>query len=328
MNKIALIIPYFGKFPEWMPLYLYSCSKQRNIDFLYFTDCEIPKKIYENTIFIETTFEEYCKKVSQHLHIDFHPAQSYKLCDLKPFYGIVHEDELKDYEWWGFGDLDLIYGDLSLLLSEDNLRRYDLLTTHIDKVAGHFTVVRKDSDFTRIPFDIPNWKVKLMLEKHVFLDETEFAELVKPWKVKKMNRIDFHFLSKHTNPDKKFWYYYWIDKLMPFGGGKALMKEFFTTFKPRVGTSISYDLKTGQIDVPLSQEEKIVSGAARLYLHFLYFKKTKYWAENTHYWQQGFYQIPDGYDFSNGGIVEITTECIRLVSPPPNTHSHSPLRIH
>ena len=313
MNKIALIIPYFGKFPEWMPLYLYSCSKQKNIDFLYFTDCELPKKTYVNTIFHRTTFEEYCEKVSRKLQIAFHPTQSYKLCDLKPFYGLVHTDDLKNYDWWGFGDLDLIYGDLSLLINDKNLEKYDLLTTHIDKVAGHFTIVRKNSEFTAIPFKIPNWKDKLTLNKHVFLDETEYAELVKPWKVKKLNRIDFHFLERHTEPNKKFWYYYWLDKLIPIGCGKSLMKEFFTTFKPKEGTYITYNLKTGEINVPLSQTEKIIKGSAKLYLHFLYFKKTQYWADNTNYWLSGFYQIPQDYDFSKGGIIEITTDHIKLL---------------
>ena len=312
MNKIALIIPYFGKFPEWMPLYLYSCSKQKNIDFLYFTDCELPKRIYSNTIFKKTTFEAYCDKVSAKLNIDFHPSASYKLCDLKPFYGLIHEDDLQYYDWWGFGDLDLIYGDLSILINQKYLDRYDLLTTHIDKVAGHFTIVRKDSEYTSIPLQIPNWKDKLIVDKHVFLDETEYAELVKPWKVKKMNRLDFHFLQKYTNPNKKLWYYYWIDKMIPFGEGKSLMKEFFTTFKPQKETSIIYNLETGKIDVPSHQTEKIIKGSARLYLHFLYFKKTKYWGENTNYWKSGFYQIPDNYDFSKGGIVEITPNYIRL----------------
>ena len=35
-------------------------------------------------------------------------------------------------------------------------------------------------------------------------------------------------------------------------------------------------------------------------------------SENTNYWQSGFYQIPDNYDFSKGGIVEITPSYIRL----------------
>lgn len=26
-NKIAIIVPYFGRFQEWFDMYLYSCSK-------------------------------------------------------------------------------------------------------------------------------------------------------------------------------------------------------------------------------------------------------------------------------------------------------------
>ena len=40
--------------------------------------------------------------------------KAYKLCGCKPFYGVIHKEELRGYDYWGFGDIDLIYGDLSL----------------------------------------------------------------------------------------------------------------------------------------------------------------------------------------------------------------------
>lgn len=43
MQRVAIIIPYFGKWPVWMDFYLYTCSRQQNVDFLFFTDCGIPK---------------------------------------------------------------------------------------------------------------------------------------------------------------------------------------------------------------------------------------------------------------------------------------------
>ena len=121
MNKIALIIPYFTAYPPiWLNLNFYSCSKQSNIDFIYFTDCDeiinMASK-YPNIICHKVSFEEYCDNVSKRLEVDFHPEHAYKLCDLKPFYGLIHEDDLQYYDWWGFGDLDLIYGDLSILSS-------------------------------------------------------------------------------------------------------------------------------------------------------------------------------------------------------------------
>lgn len=48
--KIAMIVPYFGKWPEWMDLYLYSCSKNPQVDFLFFTDCLMPATVYPNTL--------------------------------------------------------------------------------------------------------------------------------------------------------------------------------------------------------------------------------------------------------------------------------------
>lgn len=48
--KIAMIVPYFGKWPEWMDLYLYSCSKNPQVDFLFFTDCLVPATVYPNTL--------------------------------------------------------------------------------------------------------------------------------------------------------------------------------------------------------------------------------------------------------------------------------------
>lgn len=52
-------------------------------------------------------------------------------------------------------------------------------------------------------------------------------------------------------------------------------------------------------------------GGARLYLHFMCFKKTPYY-KTDNYWKNDFYKIPKEYDFSKGGIVEISTDGIKL----------------
>lgn len=309
MNKIALIIPYFGKFPKWMPLYLFSCSKQENIDFLYFTDCELPDKIYSNTIFFKTTFEAYCERVSKRLEIKFHPSAPYKLCDLRPFYGIIHEEELEDYEWWGFGDLDLVYEDLSKFTNEHNLRKYDLLTTHVNRVAGHFTIIKIKSRYTKIAYSLPNWKDALQAKEHRCLDEGDFSELVKPLKNHLFDRFYFHVLNKFINPYHHFFCYYLWGKITHFLDGKCYMKECFTTFHPTRQSVIAYDLSNCKFSVSNNQLDKIRWGG--IYLHFLLFKKTPYYKTDL-YWREGFYKIPEDYDFEKGGIIEITTEGIKL----------------
>ena len=73
MNKIALIIPYFTVNPPiWLNLNFYSCSKQSNIDFIYFTDCDDKiinegknKELYHDIIKSNEKLNEY---INNRLH--------------------------------------------------------------------------------------------------------------------------------------------------------------------------------------------------------------------------------------------------------------------
>ena len=82
MQRIRFIIPYFGKWPFWMPFFLRTCAHNRDIDWLFFTDCDVPPDAPGNTVFRQTNFSSYCRDVSHKLGIRFAPTSPYKLCDL------------------------------------------------------------------------------------------------------------------------------------------------------------------------------------------------------------------------------------------------------
>ena len=69
-------------------------------------------------------YEEYRKLISRKLGIKFEVLNAYKLCDFKPFNYQIHTEILSQYEFWGFGDIDLIFGDLRIILSK--LKKYDI----------------------------------------------------------------------------------------------------------------------------------------------------------------------------------------------------------
>lgn len=71
--SIVQIIPYFGKWPEYFDLYLYSCSRNPMIKFIFYTDCPIPNKVYDNTVFRSVSYRDYCTFVGQKLGITFTP---------------------------------------------------------------------------------------------------------------------------------------------------------------------------------------------------------------------------------------------------------------
>lgn len=285
MIRIAQIIPYFGKWPEWMPLYLYSCGRNPMVDFIFYTDCEIPETTYSNTKFIKISFDDYCKLVGERLGIDYQISKAYKLTDLKPFIGKVHEKELLGYDWWGFGDIDLIYGDLSMLINDDNLKKYDILTTHNYHIAGHCTFVRNNEFFRNLCLKIVNWKYRLSDEKHYGFDEAEWSNLLYPnikWPLTIYSKILSKISPKLFNPFMNF-----ANRVL---NPRQLFKEYFTRPIPKDNLKWTYNTRKSSIYSPCGKELP--------YLHFLFFKKTP-WLETENYWKAGYYRIKMPFDKCN-----------------------------
>ncbi|MGN0202859.1 MAG: DUF6625 family protein [Candidatus Cryptobacteroides sp.] len=280
MNRVLILMPYFGEFPIWMDLYLYSCSKNTFIDFLIITDNYgfVPKEKYKNVKFKYISFSDYCKQISLKLNIKFAPNSAYKLCDVRPFFGVVHEQIIKDYDFWGFGDLDVVYGDLRLILTEDRLKKYNLISSHADRIAGHFTVVRKDSHYSRLCYDIPNWKIRLQDEFVYGMDEHDFTFLVFPiqqwiWRIYRVLKLNRRIV------------YYRFFSIFNFWGNiftKHHFKEYLTSVLPQDGEVWRYDIKEGRMFNPYNVELP--------YLHFLFFKKTKFY-KAEHFWKEDFWHV-------------------------------------
>lgn len=270
-----------------MGLNFYTCSKQNNIDFVYFTDCDeiinMASK-YPNIICHKVSFEEYCENASKRLKVDFHPQHAYKLCDLKPFYGFIHQDILRKYEFWGYGDNDLVYGNLNVLTNDNMLNSYDVITTMSERIAGHFAIFRNNEKFRSLPFKCSRWKEQLLYIEHVGFDESDWVRMVLP---------DKRFLTAiYKGLFKPFMSYEkWVEITYRFYSNKWNRKfttEMFTTPIPKDGEVWIYDNQTGKIIAP--------DGRELPYLHFLFFKKTKY-LETDKYWKDDYWNINKNSDF-------------------------------
>lgn len=177
MQRIRFIIPYFGKWPFWMPFFLRTCAHNRDIDWLFFTDCDVPPDAPGNTVFRQTNFSSYCRDVSHKLGIRFAPTSPYKLCDLKPALGHVHVSELDGYDFWGFSDIDLVYGALRNYFTDERLARFDLLSTHERRISGHLCLMRNTEEMRTCFQQVRGWQAMLADTKHIAFDEAAFTRL-------------------------------------------------------------------------------------------------------------------------------------------------------
>ena len=144
MKKCVFILPYFGKFNDYFNLFLKSCEKNAKYNWLIFTD-DIKKYNYpSNVSVIYTTFDEIKECFKNKIGFEISLPSPYKLCDFKPTYGLVFEEYIQEYEYWGHCDCDVIFGNLDKILSP-------LLNEGFDKLfaAGHLTIYKNTLENNR-----------------------------------------------------------------------------------------------------------------------------------------------------------------------------------
>lgn len=137
MKKIALFIFYFGKFPNYFPIFLNSCAQNPELTWKIYTDnlkCgEWPHNVEHHYMTFQQCREHFQKKFSFQIRLD----SPKKLCDYRPAYGYIMEEELTGYDFWGHCDIDMIFGNVRRFLTDELLNTYDKLYT-----LGQFTLYR------------------------------------------------------------------------------------------------------------------------------------------------------------------------------------------
>lgn len=303
-KKIAIIIPYFGKWPEWINLFFYSCEQNDDIDFILFTDCDITLNKAINIHFNSVSFAEYCDEVGKRLNINFNPKEPYKLCDLKPFFGFIHKELLAKYDFWGFGDVDVIWGKINNFYTDDLLNKFDVFSTHNDRLSGHLSIFRNNEKYTNLCFEIKNWKTKLTDDKNYALDEADFSRIIFPeskWIGKFYRQIMMKYLGWKFAWEAYFTLFPIIHFILIFKRKRLYFKEQHTTpILNSDGRLYKYES-----DIWYYKDGRIYNDRVNrdyIYLHFMIFKKNGF--RKDHFWKGQFYSLPLNYNYANGVIVD------------------------
>ena len=171
MKSIAFVIPYFGHFPNYFDKWLISCSYNSTIDWIIFTDCheeyDYPINVHVNYC----TFEDM--KVLFQSKFDFKISlnKPYKLCDYKCAYGYIFEKELEKYDFWGYCDVDLIWGNLRQFITDEMLNEYDRVGLY-----GHCSIIKNKKElkelFMKNVEGVPNYRWVYSSSMSFCFDET------------------------------------------------------------------------------------------------------------------------------------------------------------
>jgi len=179
--RVRVLIPYFGSWPDYFQsLFLPSCKRLEHIDFLFFNEAPAPIQAPGNTSFVQFTLADFNELATARIGKQVALKRAYKLCDLKPFYGHVFAEFLDGYDYWGFGDIDLVFGDLERFLREPLARGRDIISCRAHWLSASFCLMRNHPAINQLWLKSPSWSSVLATDEYLGFDECggAFQELL------------------------------------------------------------------------------------------------------------------------------------------------------
>jgi len=171
-NRICILMPYAGSWPNYLPLYLKSCQNNPSIDFLFFTDLEPPSSLPANVRFVRLSLQEFRSLARAKLGFEICCQRGYKLCDFRPAFGLIFADHLRPYDFWGHSDLDVVYGDIRHFVPDDLLRHHDVISVRREWISGPFSLYRNVSEVNQLFREEPAHRSIMQSETYGNFDES------------------------------------------------------------------------------------------------------------------------------------------------------------
>ena len=172
-GKALLILPYFGTYGPWFPLYLHSLARQNTLDLLLVSDLE-PPELPANARRVPMTFDRLRELAADKLGMPVRLQRMRNICDLRPGYGRIFDEFTGGYDYWAFGDEDVLYGDMDGMLAPHLNGTNDLVVPGANGKSGHLTLVRNAPRTNELALRDPAYKDVLVSFEHWAYDETSW----------------------------------------------------------------------------------------------------------------------------------------------------------
>ena len=175
-KSILLIVPWFGKWPAYIRYFIESCRWNPSVDWLIITDCGDLPDLPPNVRLMQTNLHAYRDLVSARLSIRCEWDTAYKICDIRPALARIHPDLIAPYDYWGYGDIDVVYGDIRSVYTAEVLT-HNVISSHPDRCAGHFVLIRNSEMMNRAFTRVRGWRGLLARKDNVSFDERHWSNL-------------------------------------------------------------------------------------------------------------------------------------------------------
>lgn len=171
MIKKVFLITEFGSPFSWTDKYIENIGKLKDTGWYWkiFTPNKY-ENLPENVEIIDMTAEQFAELVEKKLGVKpniFITTQGVPSVHVTDFYvasGIIFEDYLKDFDFWGITNMDMVYGRLSRFVPDEVLKESDIFTDDVATINGIFSLYKNTEKVNNLFKEIPYWKEKFTQE--------------------------------------------------------------------------------------------------------------------------------------------------------------------
>src|SRR3990167_4488234 len=140
--KVKILSAWFGPKPIWYRQFVAQMARFKVIDW---EPIPIPAQSWKEQV---NWLNSYATEI---LGVSCNKGMSGNdTCDIRPTYGELFAEQYRGYDWWGWCDLDMLFGDLDRLLPELLTNDCEVINFKPDYLSGCFVLFRNVPEITRL----------------------------------------------------------------------------------------------------------------------------------------------------------------------------------
>ena len=195
--KVYFVVVYFGLFPGYIQLWLDACARNGKFNWLLLTDCDVTELVIpENVLVKKMDIVLLQKFFMDKLSCEIALAHSYKLCDYRPIYWLLLDHYAIEYDFWGYCDVDVVFGRLDRFITQDMFDQYDKIGSY-----GHLTLFR-NSWICKMSFALKggklSWNKVFCCHDNLGFDERHGINSI--WRYNKLSYINNTHMVADIDP--------------------------------------------------------------------------------------------------------------------------------
>jgi hypothetical protein len=147
MIKKLMIVIWFGEYPDWLNNWVANMEylKPYGYDYLIFSNLRLFEQRVRDKLGIEPCIIEGTGKP----------------WDYRGSLGILFEEEIKGYDYYGHTDFDCVYGDINKFMPDEELVKWDIWSNHKNYICGPWTLYKNIKKVNELFLECPDWEERI-----------------------------------------------------------------------------------------------------------------------------------------------------------------------